>query len=428
MRRLSILMLPFLLLTACAPAAAPSPTAQAQKPAEAAKPAAEAAKPAAEAAKPAAAAPSEFQQMLARAKAGSPKLRGGLTGYDSEVVKELEKRFEKDFGIKIELENEPGHGSREIPVKVLQAMPANIGVVDWVEGGNPSNFVPPMQQGAWKKVPWDVLAERWPNIQELRRMYPDVPGGPNGTTLQDYCMLHTQQVWSLAYNTRNVKPEEVANFKWDDLLTERWKGRVAFDADGLGYKEMALPHGWGLPRTVAFANNLGVNGVKLISGGSNGVVQSVIQGEGDIGWMGMDTAYTQMSRGAPLQFAWPEATASNFLLTCTPQIPANNPDLAMIFFAWRNFEGEWAQAEMGGGGARPFYAPEAEKYPLGKIIKDAGWTPEKNFVGPKSVEEFNLLESNRAAARDSQKNGIQTGKKVPYSWACETNHPACVPG
>jgi spermidine/putrescine-binding protein len=255
-----------------------------------------------------------------------------------------------------------------------------------------------------------------------------VPGGPNGTTLQDYCMLHTQQGWSLAYNTRNVKAEEMQNFKWDDLLTDKWKGRAAFDAQGLGFKELMLPNGWGLERGTAFANNLGANGLKLISGGSNGVVQAVIQGEGDIGWMSMDTAYTQMSRGAPLAFAWPEFAASNFLLTCTPAISANNPDLAMLFFAWRNFEGEWIQAELGGGGARPFYPPEADKYPLGQLIKDAGWTPEKNLIGPKNIADFDLIEPNRAAAIEAQKAGIQTGKKIPYPWGCQANHPSCVPG
>jgi hypothetical protein len=426
-------MLPFLVLSACAPAAAPAPTAAPSKPAEVAKPA-EAAKPAgeapkpAEAAKPAADPKAEFNALVARAKASNGKLRGGMTGYDAEVVKELEKRFEQRFGIKLALESEPGHGSREIPVKILQGMPSGVGVVDWVEGGNPSNFVPPMQQGAWKPVPWDVLAQEWPLVNDLRRAYPDVPGGPNGTTLQDYCMLHTQQGWSLAYNTRNVKPEEMQNFKWDDLLTDRWKGRVAFDAQGLGFKELALPYGWGLERATAYANNVGANGLKLISGGSNGVVQAVIQGEGDIGWMGMDTAYTQMSRGAPLAFAWPEFAASNFLLTCTPALPANNPDLAMLFFGWRNFEGEYIQAEMGGGGARPFFAPEADKFPLGKVIKDAGWTLEKNFIGPKTVADFEIIEPNRAAAIEAQKAGIQTGKKVPYPWACQANHPACVPG
>jgi len=41
---------------------------------------------------------------------------------------------------------------------------------------------------------------------------PDVPGGPNGTTLQDYCMLNSQTAWAFVYNTRNVKPEDFDQF------------------------------------------------------------------------------------------------------------------------------------------------------------------------------------------------------------------------
>jgi hypothetical protein len=135
-----------------------------------------------------------------------------------------------------------------------------------------------------------------------------------------------------------------------------------------------------------------------------------------------------MSRGAPLDFAWPEFAAFNFLLTCTPTVTTGNPDLAMLFFAWRNLEGEWIQAELGAGGARPFFPPEADKYPLGKLIRDAGWTPDKNFIGPKSIADFDLIEPNRKAAIDAHKAGIQSGKKVPYKWGCEANHPSCVPG
>ena len=32
------------------------------------------------------------------------------------------------------------------------------------------------------------------------------------------------------------------------------------------------------------------------------------------------------------------------------------------------------------------------------------------------------------ASKEAQKAGIQTGKKVPYPWGCQENHPSCVPG
>jgi hypothetical protein len=430
MNRNILFALPMAFLIACSPAATPAKPAEPSKPAEASKPA-ESAKPA-DPSKPAAQQPAssdgkaEFNAMVERAKKSDGRIKWPLVNYDSESIRELEKRFDQRFGIKLTLENEPGHPSREVPQKILQGMDSKTGIVAGSEGGNPSNFVPVMQKGGWKKVPWDPLAQEWPEIKDLRTMYPDVPGGPNGTTLQDYCMLNTQQVWSLAYNTRNVKADEVKNLKWDDLLTEKWKGRLAFDAQALGFKEMPFMAGWGPDRVKAYSNNLGANGLKLISGGSSGVVQTLTQGEGDIGWVSMDIANAQISKGAPLAFAFPEFAASNFLLTCTSEYPATDPDLAMLFFAWRNIEGEWALAELGGGGARPFYAPEADRYPLGKILKEAGWTPEKNFAGPKTAADFDLIEPYRTAAIEAQKAGIQTGQKVPYPWACEANHPACV--
>src|SRR5262249_3373485 len=247
----------------------------------------------------------------------------------------IEARFEQRFGVKLRLENEPGHSSREIPPKILQAQKAGKGVVDWVETGNPSNFAPLMEAGALQVPPWDALTEEWPQIVELRQLYPNAPGGPNGTALQDYCMLQTQAVWTLVYNTRNVRPSEVQPIALDDLLTDRRRGRLAFDADGPGFKELPFARAWSPGAVQAYTHNLGAGGLKLISGGSNGVVQALIQGEGDIGFMTADTALDQISTGAPLALAWPDVIPTNDLGTCIPAITANSPDLAALFFGWR---------------------------------------------------------------------------------------------
>jgi hypothetical protein len=78
-----------------------------------------------------------------------------------------------------------------------------------------------------------------------------------------------------------VKPADVQGIKWDDLLTARWKGRVAWDAQALGFKELPFHPACPISRLKAFTTNLGANKVKLIDGGTNGVIQAVIQGEGD---------------------------------------------------------------------------------------------------------------------------------------------------
>ena len=175
----------------------------------------------------------KFQALLDKARAGgNTHIRAGITAYTPEFIRAMEKQFNDTFGIPITLENEPGHGSREIPPKMMQAQKAGKGLVDFIEGGNASNFAPLMKQDALQIPPWDALTEQWPEITALRKLYPEVPG-PNNTTLQDYCMLNTQTPWTFIYNTRNVKAEEVKNLKWDDLLTDKWTGRIAWDAQGL---------------------------------------------------------------------------------------------------------------------------------------------------------------------------------------------------
>jgi ABC-type Fe3+ transport system substrate-binding protein len=296
---------------------------------------------------------------------------------------------------------------------MVQAQKVGKGLVDWIDGGNPSNFAPLMTQDALQVPPWEALQEQWPQIADLRKLYPDVPGGPNGTSLQDYCMLASQTPWAFIYNTRNVKPDEVKGLKWDDLLSDNWKGRVAWDAQGLGFKELPFHKDWPTTRLKAFTTNLGANGVKLIDGGTNGVIQAVIQGEGEVGMANVDTTLDQINSGAPLGMVWPDIIPFNSLGTCLPKITANNEALAQIFFAWRNVEGEWLRAQMGSGGARPFYAPEADKFPLAKIAREAGVT-EDRLAQPKTPADFDKVEENRKIAIDSLKAGLQSRQKVPY--------------
>ena len=145
---------------------------------------------------------------------------------------------------------------------------------------------------------------------------------------------------------------------------------MAWDAQGLGFKELPFHKDWPISRLQAFTVNLGASKVKLIDGGTNGVIQAVIQGEGDVSMANVDTTLDQMNSGAPLGLVWPDIIPFNSLGTCVPKITANNEALAQIFFAWRNVEGEWLRAQMGSGGARPFYLPEADRFPLAKIAKE----------------------------------------------------------
>jgi ABC-type Fe3+ transport system substrate-binding protein len=355
----------------------------------------------------------KFQALLDKARAsGSTHIRAGITAYTPEFIRAMEKQFNDTFGIAITLENEPGHGSREIPPKMMQAQKAGKGLVDYIDGGNASNFAPLMKQDALQIPPWDALTEQWPEIAELRKMYPEVPG-PNNTTLQDYCMLNTQTPWTFIYNTRTVKAEEVKDLKWDDLLSDKWNGRIAWDAQALGFKELPFHQQWPVDRLKAFTNNLGANKVKLISGGTNAVIQAVIQGEGDVGMAATETVVDQINSGAPLGMIWPDIVPYNSLGTCMPKITANNEVLAQIFFAWHNIDGEYLRAEMGSGGARPFYPPEADRFQLAKMAKEANIN-DARLAQPKTPEDFDKVEEYRSIAIEGMKTGLASGQKVPY--------------
>ncbi len=386
-------------------------------PAPAAAPASTPAPTAAQAAPPAGSTSfgPKFQALLDEAKKSDGHLRAGMDAYSPEFIRAMEDQFYQEFGIKVTLENEPGHASREIPPKMLQAQKVGKGLVDWIDAGNPSNFAPLMQQDALQIPDWEALTEQWPEISDLRKLYPDVPGGLNGTTLQDYCMLNTQSTWIFVYNTRTVKAADVQNLKWNDLLSDTWKGRVAWDSQALGFKELPFSPAWPLDRLKAFTNNLGANGVKLISGGTTGVLQAVIQGEGDIGMAEAGTIVDQINQGAPLGVVWPDVIPYNSLGTCMPKITLDNRALSEVFFAWRNIEGEWLRAKMGAGGARPYYAPEADRFPLAKMAKDAGVTPDR-LAQPLTPADFDKVEQNRQLAITSMKAGLQSGQKLPYTW------------
>src|SRR4030088_1892912 len=166
----------------------------------------------------------KFQALLDKAKAGDGHIRAGLSAYTPEFIKAMEKQFGEEFGINITLEGEQGNATREIPPKMIQGQKVGKGLVDYIDGGNPSNFAPLMQQDALQIPQWDALQEQWPQAADLRKLYPDVPGGPNSTSLQDYCMLASQTTWTLIYNTRNVAAADVPGIKWDERLTAKWKG------------------------------------------------------------------------------------------------------------------------------------------------------------------------------------------------------------
>ena len=129
--------------------------------------------------------------------------------------------------------------------------------------------------------------------------------------------MHAQMGnWSLVYNTRRVKPAELKGIKLEDLTTDKWRNRVLWDAQALGLFVFPFAPGWDVERMRVLAHNLGANGTKLIAGGSMNILQSLVQGEGDISFASMSWVIPQKNLGAPLDVAFAEFVAGNSTVTC----------------------------------------------------------------------------------------------------------------
>ncbi|MDA1216278.1 MAG: hypothetical protein O2812_05340 [Chloroflexi bacterium] len=354
--------------------------------------------------------PNAFDQLVARAAAGNGTIRYGLEGIAPEVIKRKEEAFEAQFGIPIRIETEPGHASRDIPVKVIESAQAGRGVVDMVFGAN-TNFMPLFEQGFLAEPDWEAIYQGWPIAEQMRRDIPLITGGPNGTVLSDYCMHLGMSSWVLVYNTLNVTPAEIEGITFDDLTTPAWKDRIAWDARALGLYVLPLAPGWDEDRMRIFAHNFGANGAKLISGGSNGIVQTLIQGEADIALASATTAGRNIEAGAPLALAFPGMVLGGYRISCLVSPSANDSDLAQLYWAWEHFEGSYIDSLEFGGGEFRIYPGEEGKFPLVDQALAAGLTA-ADLIAPRTQEEVAAGTPWRTIGIDALKAGVESGEMI----------------
>jgi ABC-type Fe3+ transport system substrate-binding protein len=337
-------------------------------------------------------------------------MRLGMDGLDPAIVHAREAAFEKHFGFPVRLESEPGHIQRDLPVKVTKAAEAGRGVVDVVISDLP-NAHPLLTAGYLRVPPWEELAKIWPMVRTLRERVPAWPS-PDGGTLADYCMARSHSPWILVYNTNKVKADEargLTRLRWEDLTTSAWTDRVVWDAGALALYVFPFAPGWDEQRLRVYAHNLGANGVKLIPGGSPGVVQAVIQGEGDIGVTTLNVVQANLKVGAPLGFAFPEFAGTAFGVTCLPRHGVNDLSMAALYWAFGNLDGMYATAEM--GGEIRLYPEEADKFAVGALMKEAGLGLDQ-LVFPKTPEQNELTGRYRQLAIDALKEGVRTRTRL----------------
>ena len=325
-----------------------------------------------------------------------------------EIIRAKEKAF-----LKIRLSGEtriPAGHHRDIPTKVIESAKYGRGVIDSWDGGTPL-ILGMFRAGNTRRPPWDAIYEGFPLAKTLRSAVPHIGGGPDGTVLSDHCMYAKMGNWSLAYNTRRVKAAELKDVKLEDLTGENWRNRVLWDAQALGFFALPFAPGWDVERMRAFADNLGANGVKIVAGGSMHFIESVIKGEGDISMATMNWVLQYKYLGAPLDIAFAEFVLGNSTVTCLINPPANDANMAALFWAWETFDGTYVEAKISGGGAFRLF-PEEEKFLPLALARQNGIRTMDQVVGPKTEEDAEKSSEYRKIAIEALKDGIASKKKI----------------
>jgi hypothetical protein len=358
---------------------------------------------------------SEFVALVERARASNHVVRAPLGFHSDEAIEGLEAAWLERFGFELILENEPGHPVRDMPTKITVAAEGGNGIIDSMLWGNAAISFPILEQGFMRKPNWEVVLQEWPELEALRLQSPDWTTSA-GESMQDYCALAFHSAWVWNYNPRNVTAEEVANLTHADLLTDAWQGRVVADERALGFYYFPLAPGWDEARTAAFMNNLGANDLKIFPGGSRGVHQAILQGEGDIGLA--NGAWDLKQKGQPIDFAITEfTTGANPNVSCLPKFGVNDEDMAELFWAWDITEGRPAIAKAPINYGSAGFLTE-EQHALAPYIDDIWGKGLRvdQLVYARTQEEAGKTGAYRQIAMDAQLEGIRTGTKVPYNY------------
>ena len=94
-----------------------------------------------------------------------------------------------------------------------------------------------------------------------------------------------------------------------------------------------------------------------------------------------------------------------------PRLTVNDPDMAMLWWAWNIVEGSVLEGQTTGVGG--WLHPElAGDFPLMQELSARGITPDM-FVGPDSPEQSAKIEGWRQMAMDAMLEGARTDQMVP---------------
>lgn len=330
---------------------------------------------------------SPFEQLVEDARNSNHRVRMALDAYTPEQIEARERAFEERFGFPLILENEPGHSSLDIPVKVNQSAMSGRGVVDITEG-NTSNFSSVFYEDNYQEPDWDVLASEWPIISDLREGTLELVNDA-GEPLSQYCMLQSHLPWLPMIHTGRVSPEEIEGFTWESLADPIWQNRLAFGDSAGGFFVMPFAPGWDEERLAEFSRGVGANNPTIVSGGSAGQVQALLSGEADLAVAVSRVIAGQRETGAPLDWVIPtDFIPTSHRSICMPANLVNDPAMVLLYLGWSNTEASYLEAAAGGDPR--LWPQEADQYPIAAEIAAAGLTAD-DLAFPRTPEEDEMI-------------------------------------
>ncbi len=152
--------------------------------------------------------------------------------------------------------------------------------------------------------------------------------------ISDQNAVRTERVAiGLTYNTEQVRASDMPN-SWDELVDEKWRGKVVVDPRGDQLQLLALA--WGKDRAVDFVKRLRrIVEPRIVQGATAGIL-TVASGENKITTNGpsAETA-EQRSKGAPIDIKYLDVVPAVDYYTAVP-VGAPHPNAGACWTAWLN--------------------------------------------------------------------------------------------
>lgn len=244
---------------------------------------------------------------------GSDGVLGGSRG-----ARELAERFNRLYGLQLNVVYTPGANMAEGMVRLVQETqadrPAFTDVI--VAAGN--QMLTMIRANALTPVDWATWA---PNVQDARLL------GPDGTTV-----AAQTSVAVITYNSQRVAPAEVPH-SLEDLLKPQYKGRIASTPYAAHFNTLAAPMLWGSTRALDYMKAFADQTAGLIRCAE---LERVISGEYDLFALdcSQNVALRSRLQGAPIDFVIPaDAPILGGFYVAVPR-KAAHPNAAKL---WINF-------------------------------------------------------------------------------------------